>query len=1254
MANDVIINSVESLYKTLCNPYAEKEKAFLMLILRDWFSTVSDFDPVTGGSLHTGVIELIYNVTQIERSVSCGEIKDVIYQIASHTKEAIQSILEHTRDKILREHAMLPIYAVREVDKNSVQWLSRQSGRTLREKLAGKPYIKAVKRRASIDTSENRLFKVFLYRFEQILIERQSALNALTEETCEELLILIQGWLRSENASEIGSWNNTPPNNTLLQDKRYRKVWDGWLWLQGIDEIIENDNRRIEQDILTVIYWKTISLLNNTGYFRIIQQPINIDYVNFNISPSLPINGYLFWTSDLSDKEKCTELIAKETNIPIPIKLNLAYKTIEICLDYKTILVQIENDNIFLIQNHHDIKNKFQINSSILNNVPQTLLSMIVNTNFDLFEAAKNQTNLGKFDTVIIDLCSIRPKFANNTGSQTLLPFRLLQQLWQLSINDTRLVDCGESKAITFHSDIKTISMMSLFSTTSTLTNATKSNASMFFMKKLREYLPAKKISYLVPDWGNDFDLECIRKSVNFYFENSTPLPRSIAAIFSWQSSKRFEQDNIHENDFVLVTDAVGKYVSITPIQAIYHKKLNKILPESKGITWERHPTITVRNENVYNKISQKLSRDGCQVPEDLINLFGFDGLLNDAGELSVVYNDNWYHIPDSIREIMSQNDSFLSNEIISNCMNSINCDLKDRNIFILPLDNTIKKPEKANNYNWLGSAWSPIRGCQTLNKWQEKTDNISLWSDHLPELSIRIVRNGHYEQFYLVKNATVTPQRGRSVSIPVDEVFTLTAGLQNYNFPLQQGEGNRELQFVAYLKSPAFPLKKDTSCKLHMTYTYGADDPYELQFIPIDSSCAEFKSIQVEWRSISENIHTNLANLPTPDFPPRKTWNELQRYPKKEGADFYALLDWLKIEMIKIHDIAKYGRVKAKITKWIDKGDNNIFCFIEETFIHKSWLNLQNTDILPQSGEIVSFYKIRNNINKYSGKDIYIGDIEPKSCFLTESLRFPVLTIWNGHSLSESDVPEQFRNTVFDGIKNAISIIESEEAPESLKKEIFFFLCCLHKDAPNIVSQKLLNAVKVKNDLLSYYRNIAFSIGDAELTWQKELFDYVLKLNNQSIKLKILAIAFWRSKNLIYRLNKAQIDVLNSYLLKHLESDLKLLSSKKVTSKYQTHICNHLELLLALLRTREINDENIKMIFSPNGEITKKYVKLVDEISKSIIDNNIELKTRINLQIEKPDLFKKTPDLLYALQMYLTANSGANTILITSINDDS
>ncbi|MDW1604645.1 MULTISPECIES: hypothetical protein [Vibrio] len=155
-----------------------------------------------------------------------------------------------------------------------------------------------------------------------------------------------------------------------------------------------------------------------------------------------------------------------------------------------------------------------------------------------------------------------------------------------------------------------------------------------------------------------------------------------------------------------------------------------------------------------------------------------------------------------------------------------------------------------------------------------------------------------------------------------------------------------------------------------------------------------------------------------------------------------------------------------------------------------------------------------------------------------------------------------------------------------------------------------------------------------------------------RSITMEVLSIAFWRSKTLINKLTKEDLVALSGGLYGCLEFDIhKVVNDGK---GYQiATLCKHLELLLALLRSRRIEDEEFKMIFAPDNDLTKKYVALVDDVSKIVIESDIELKSRISLQIEKPEMFRNTPDLLYALRMYLTGDAGASSIGITSVSDD-
>ena len=60
----------------------------------------------------------------------------------------------HLTKVLRREQALLHVHAVRELDANSFIKLSNLPGRNIREKLAGKPYLQAVRRFQSSKSSE--------------------------------------------------------------------------------------------------------------------------------------------------------------------------------------------------------------------------------------------------------------------------------------------------------------------------------------------------------------------------------------------------------------------------------------------------------------------------------------------------------------------------------------------------------------------------------------------------------------------------------------------------------------------------------------------------------------------------------------------------------------------------------------------------------------------------------------------------------------------------------------------------------------------------------------------------------------------------------------------------------------------------------------------------------------------------------------------------------------------------------------------
>lgn len=1240
------LNSVVALYSSLHTHYDSWTRAMLLLLLRSWVTSLCDFDPFTGESLPTSITDLINKLVRSNRILTAdGEIRDRVFRIVSHTNEAIRAIVDQTRKLIIREHNLVPIYAAREVDINSIQWLSRKPGRTLREKLSGKPYVKAVQRKSSVDSSENRLFKACLELLEQTLLIRQSSVQLLPEDVCEDQLISIQRWLRSDDASEIGFWTNLPPNNALLQDKRYRKIWDAWLWLQDIDKKISGDNQRLAQDYLHVIFWSVLSILHQSGRFRLPQQPVIVNWDEFSILPAMKVEGCIipdnnhlcghviyvdpnkkwgklktadndelfFHKSGLSPSLKMDALKVggrisydmgknEKGDCAINIQLIQAIRYYDFEISDKTFRIKDDNNELIIeasldsiiIRTCPETKIKeYGYSHSELNDIVCEIMSLLrVDTTSG--SSADEAINEQHWDHSTLDICSIRPLFTNSQGSQVSLSKRLLIQYWP----NSEPIDCGSSNAIMLGKDIVSVSMRSLFFYQNEISATQVNSIAMQFAHTINESVQADRLTYLIPDSISEFDWESIRRAVNFYYPEANPLPKSIASVFAWHASRRFAKDEVRDNDIVLVIDYFDDGIIVTPVQAVFNQNLLELLPESVGITWDRHPSYVIQNKLIFGNMVSNLSNNHCEQANELLKLFGFNGLVSDAGALSIVNEEKWNHLPKSLHEVLTKNldNNTLTPNDVSKCLKSIPKLSKSNSVFIIPIEDTIRKPEDLYSYKWLGSAWSPIKGSLSLIKWQSHAEGIALWRDHLPELSIEIVVDGHFENFYLVKDATVAPQLGKKVNIPIKETFNLPAGQPHYSFPLQQGEGKRKLQFMAYLRSPSFPLKESITCKLHMTYSYGEDDPYELIFIPLDTIDTGIKPVRVEWRQLVGIESINVSALPAPAFPQKKTWHDFINYPKKDNDGTSNLLDWVSESM---------GYLERYID-WINSG---------------TYRELTTTK-------------------------------------LRKRLRFPVLTIWcDGHSLTEPDVPDYFREAICEGINLSLEIINSTESPESLVDELFFFLSCLHRDTPQDVAFRLQETIGDKQLLLKYYKNIAYAIGSAELQWQVNLFSYAIEPHTKDglvlyITLEILALALWRSNDLVYRITADELASINQRLLSSLRYSLRCYKNE---NKFQdlNKLCKLLELLLALLRTRGMENDTIISILSPSSAHARELVNIIDDLSKVIVERHVKIKTRISLLLNKPSSFKNTPDLLYALRMYLTGDSGASTISINQIIDD-
>ena len=141
-----------------------------------------------------------------------------------------------------------------------------------------------------------------------------------------------------------------------------------------------------------------------------------------------------------------------------------------------------------------------------------------------------------------------------------------------------------------------------------------------------------------------------------------------------------------------------------------------------------------------------------------------------------------------------------------------------------------------------------------------------------------------------------------------------------------------------------------------------------------------------------------------------------------------------------------------------------------------------------------------------------------------------------------------------------------------------------------------------------------------------------------------------WRSEKLIYSLTPEEWQHVAEILCSRLDEERKKLI-KIDTKHYNPYtLCRMLELTLALLRSRDDQRKEVRMLLAPNTELAEKFSDLVEAIAAAVIKRRVELKSFVEIEIpDKPDTFREWPDILYTLHAYFDSEgTSAGSIKIT------
>lgn len=1212
--------------------------------------------------------------------------KDELTRIVGIADSACRHIGENFRSKILRENILMPSYRARELGSAGLSWLSRRSGRSIREKLAyTNNKLLAVKRRLSLDTGENRLFMAFVQRMVELIELKESNATAQEKRFCDWGRKLV----RDESLSDIGRWENTAPNNTLLSDKNYRAVWRAWQALEKIDDMIAQDVDNLSAHICTVFYWKLLSSL--MPYCRFCVQPITYKYEIFDISPLL--GNHMV---GLSNKGYIT--------------LDKANAHITIVTDKLNLTIQFTAlETIFIIDDRE--VSRLKILPKHFDDIVKSSRKILFSDNEKLPVANQN-SQIKSRSCVYVDVFAVRPRYLIESKVHGVLAKRVLLQ----TFDEKYELAADEAMALYISPRQK------LYSVRSSL--LAKSGGTHFLpdlFRMISRQIKAPQLAIPLPDAYSVFQLAPLRQAAHMYYEKLFFVPQSIAMLMYTISQNILA--NIAAGDFVIVVDYVYGQTVITMIQSKYVEVIARAVPETRGLVWERHPSV----------ICPVAVKD-IGIPSYVVSAFGEESLLDEENMLAFDLISHWSLMADDEISYLRQikyNVTPLLEKFVAEHRDI----LKGHRIYAV-LASPIISADKNIAVNVPKEA--VLNGLQILNTWEQLIINYEkslgeelppLWSEHLPALAIKRLHGS----FSLIgEGDKVEPLLDKPQRIHISGTFTLPRRQKEYHFGLIMGS-DKDISYEAALRHPSFPLKNDIECELNLTYTYGRDNPYELIFVPKNRK-AQFAKIKAMWEPISEYPYDD---LPYPKFPaPSNSWAELEnnKFFNKQKQKMMPsnFLEWVenwasksfeayevlqynnctrrksyqgqngKITILKI-DIDNYPAVlridgdiqdtftdeagffscqlnsdkHKRYSTYISRDDWFLPTFRGNWMCIKKGLNIdgnyKDVAFFPNQfmfeddffiGDMqVSFSVFTKNDGRSSASNIVVEGSKPCKFYqayankvipgihrynLRANVFYPLHNIYsNGTTSTTPNCPEYFKETVQKLREELLPAFHDSWAHRDYESMCLFFriMCIMAKDIGREAYEQIPNVLTYQPEIVD--EDCGCALGDYNQSYEHMALNAILgaKLSDTTV-IGILSKAAWKSDGFIPNMNADILLMYYDRAIAHLEK------CEKLSGKLEKPVLWCFEYILAIFRLRERKDATINRRLSLNDSVT---AKLVDAIEDFIDAGSYLPNSRVKIELKKANEENKNiPQLMYAILVYI--NGGADDIVITGIteNDES
>lgn len=1160
---------------------------------------------------------------------------DDLMQMISFCGDQLTAIVSDPRHNIVKVDKMVRPYRVQNTGSKTMNWLGKQPGKTIKEKLAGKEKMLTQVNEYSYDIRENQV-TMMLYR--QIMRRISDRLNygvkkdgyESVKSTQLELFQRVKKQLKNSPLSEVLPQNHSQANNALLSDKNYSIIWRAYTdmakfdkklsehWENAlimyakatflalsaellsykdvfvIEERVKLDVKELRATYVVGYHWKIPYVVEmssdaNTITIKMYDAPFNgNDYGNSEMSFKMTINE----NTDLKKLES-----RHGTPILVTVEEDKEQTKIPLLADMSGMrsIAQLLIDRIFPfagIDPEKDNQDPFYVDGSI---------AFDIMTNAD-YIGVENEDNPNQPSFYSQSAVS----YTDKNGIRTAYPKKDRSIHYNaedcITISDAVLKQNNEGLRMAL-SDIRRKTI--------------QSNDDYFF--------------YLVPDALEEILQKNLKQTVRSWFSRTFPVWRSVAALTYWLS---LENSNFNVDDVFAYIDLVGD--AATSGMLTIHKEnylddyaCSHFPPMPQNELGERITEYSFCK----NYIQIYAKHYGIDIPEEIE-----EGLLNSGSIKNLILRDSYanYFVEKNGRPELYQleYDKGVLNDCIDKwleCAKKFWKSIRDRfdnehkpNHMILLADVIISafvQLERENDfYNmfeddveidiYQSGETQILRGALVYKN--RLNNHLPTWTEYLPHLSLEVIKDCDYAELELIGDDVSFDVMGDDNEHKVEEKLILKAGEPEYSFPLIKQDISRKSTMIdAYITDKSFPLDHDVIVSLLVKYKYGFDNSYELILKPLDSKESSFKEIAVEWANTDRK--NNVKNI----WPPATN--------RLDDETVMKAIDEARDSFVRIQ-----ASIKRHMVNYISYNDKSVSIEQTDKFLNRNIFKLRNIVLsdIPEAKDFIEWF-IKTPLYKYLGQ---ISGL-----------------------FKHIDIPESFfednagiKMEFFKGDCLQVMFSIGRYTPDEIQKHFVY-----HYTEYNEKSR-----MKVMIDML--LRNGSNKL--AIITIMDEIRN-APDSDSYSVKMDALVRELGRmccfDSDLVYDFYDAGPSFMHEMTSFTITGIRKMLSrcerfgdDYRVNGKIIKRYIYYTVALLSFLRLRDPDRAEGFQLLAVASDDSKKLAREI-RVLDDFMSRERPISPTVRFKVNKPESLSKMSDLSYALDLYLNGDKQAASIEVVGVDEE-